>query len=124
MNDENVKVRPHVVASGPCWIRVGIGMATYEYVLPHPDDVRSALARFRNGAAWKGVHYLKDACIECNRIPDAPVVPHHRKPDLIRIVEVRDMPNDVNPVRVAFNLFCEEKRFGFHFGKIFIYETF
>jgi len=123
MNRE-IAMKPHVIASGSCWIKVAIGEKMYEYILSHPDDVDVSLRRFRNNSPWKAIQHLKDTCIECNRLSDPPVINHHRKPDMVRIVEVRDMPKDVNPVRVAFDMFSEEKRFGFHFGKIFIYDIF
>ena len=116
--------QPHIIANGKHWIKVSIHGKNYQYITKSPDDVPFAKKHFRKGLPWEGINFLKKTCLECNRIT-CPNKGKNKGPKLIRIVEVVDIPNDVDPMKFAAEAyFTRRKTFGIHFKKLLMYNKF
>ena len=111
-------MRPVMLSRTAMSMRVAIDGQVYEYTATHPDTIKEASRYFKH-TPWLAVNTLKRECTCIKQEPEQK--PVRKKPGVLRIVDGIEIGN-ADPMRMAYELLCQGKRFYIHWNKMFTYE--
>jgi len=111
---------PRIESHGACWVRFRVAHdAAYEYTANHPDTVKAILGLFQI-SPWKALNLAKKQCRLTAVDRSSPPLKWRLKTALYRHKETLELPPNTLPLRFAYELFKQRKRFTYHWGKFFV----
>ena len=121
-----MKNEPLIASYGPpdnpWWITFQLKNATYEYHASHPDTIKAIQGVYRK-SKWRALNLAKKQC-RLERI-DRSTKPVKWNPRTLtyRIKEQLPVPENTTPMQFALGLYKAGKRFGYHWGRFYVFET-
>ena len=113
---------PRIECYGACWVRFRVAdNAAYEYTANHPDTVKAILGLFKI-SPWKALNLAKKQCTLTAIDRSTKLAKWREQTALYRHKETLELPPDTLPIKFAYELFRQGKRFTYHRGKFFVCE--